>query len=141
MFRSIRTSRWPTWKMNTERILTTLVILNLVLTSITALVLSSHPLSRDEAVELSRNSELVCILMEDAVGYSLEVHYMNKTQVNRARETNPRLQEIYPEDRSVWTITWYIHPEDAPSAYAHVVSHVIDAETGQILHEGTLGLR
>lgn len=142
MFTSIRRSRWPTWKMNTEKILTTLVILNLVFTSMIVLVLSDNALSRDEAVELSKNSELVGTLMQNADRYTSEVHYLDKTRVNRAREGMPWLQQCYPKDRSVWTITWYIHPkEGAPGAYADVVSHVIDAETGEILHEGTFAAR
>jgi len=79
--------------------------------------------------------------MEEAVGHALEVHYMNKTQVNRAREGMPWLQKYYPKDRSVWIVTWYIRPEGAPSAYRNVVSHVIDAETGRIWHEGWLAAR
>ena len=105
------------------------------------LVVRGDSLSREEAIEISRNSKLVRSLLEDSDRYTLEVHYMNETQVNKTREEQPWLQKFYPKDHSVWSVTWYIHPEGAVSAFAHVVSHVIDAETGQILHEGWASMR
>ena len=56
------------------------------------------------------------------------------------REEMPWLLKFYQKDRSVWIVTWYVRRKGAPSAYSGVVSYVIDAETGQILHEGTFGL-
>jgi len=128
-------------RINAERTFSILIITAFVLTSIIVYATGSNSLSREEAIDISRRSELVCTLMENADRHTLEVHYMNKTQVNKAREEMPWLKEDFPENRSVWTVTWYIHPEGAVSAFAYVVSHVIDAETGQILHEGWVSMR
>ena len=83
-------------------------------------------LTKGEAIEISRNSELVQRLLDDADRYTLEVHHQNRTNF---------------WDRGVWHIVWYIHPEKAPSAFAYVASHTIDDRTGEILDEGTASLR
>jgi len=127
--------------VNAEKVITTLVVLSFTLTLMSTFIVAGNSLTKEEAIEISRNSQLVQSLLEDADRYTLEVHYLNQTQVNEAREEYPWLQEFYPKDRSVWTVTWYIHPMGATSAFAYVVSHIIDAETGQILHEGWLSAR
>lgn len=109
--------------VNLERIMAILVIASFSLTSINILIVQGNFLTIEEAIEISRNSELVQNFLEDADRYTLEIHYSNQT------------------DHGVWLITWYIHPEDAVSAFAYVVSHTIDAETGEILREGSASMR
>lgn len=127
--------------LNLERMMVMLVIVSFAFTSINIFAVQGFSLTREEAIEISRNSKLVRNLLEGADYYTLEVHYLNKTQVNEAREEYPWLQKYYPKDRSVWTVSWYIHPEGAVSAFRYGVWHVIDAETGQILHEGSASAR
>jgi hypothetical protein len=110
-----------------EKLMAILVISVFALTSISIFVVRGGSLTREEAIEISRNSKLVRSLLEGADRYTLEVHYLNKTQVY--------------EDHGVWSIMWYIHPIDAPSAFAYVVSHTINEETGEILSEGSASLR
>jgi len=107
--------------MNAEKLLVILVVFAFAFTSINMLVLQGNALTKEEAIEISRNSELVRSLLEDADWYTLEVHYLNNTQV--------------------WHIMWYIHPRDAVSAFRYVVSHIIDDETGEILAEGSMSAR
>ncbi len=60
---------------------------------------------------------------------------MNISQVNKVVEDFPYLREIYPENRDIWVMTWHIRPKP-PSGAMRFLTHVIDDETGQILHEG-----
>lgn len=104
-----------------------LVVFSFTLTSINMFVVQGGSLTKQEAIGISRNSKLVRSLLEGADYYTLEVHYLNKTQINK--------------DHGVWCITWYIHPMDAASAFRYVVSHSIDEETGEILDEGWASMR
>ena len=113
--------------MNLEKIMAILVIVSFSLTSINILIVQEISLTKEEAIEISRNSKLVRSFLEDADRYTLEVHHLNKTQAGM--------------DHGVWDITWYIHPNNAPSAFAYVVSHTIDEETGEILREEAMSLR
>lgn len=103
---------------------TTLVLLLGILVLASFLILVSSPVTREKAIEISRNSDLVSSLLEHADRYSLKVYYRNRTQANR--------------DQGVWTITWCIHQKGAPSGAAYSVSQAIDEETGEILDEGFL---
>jgi len=110
-----------------EKLIVIFAVIVFALTFISMFVVRGGSLSREEAIEISRNSKLVRSLLEGADRYTLEVRYLNETQVY--------------EDRGVWSIMWYIHPIDAPSAFAYVVSHTINEETGEILSEGSASLR
>lgn len=103
------------------------VVFSFALTSISIFVMQRDLLTKEEAVKISKNSELVQSLLENADRYTLEAYYLNKTQSGR--------------DHEIWYITWYIHPTDAVSGFSYVVGHSIDGETGQILDEGAISLR
>lgn len=113
--------------VNKEKVMAILVVFSFVLTSISIFAVQGGSLTKEEAIKISRNSKLVRSLLEGADYYTLEVHYLNRTQVNN--------------DRGMWFITWYIHPIGAVSGFAYVVSHSIDEETGEILDEGWSSLR
>jgi hypothetical protein len=110
-----------------EKALATFVVFLFALTSISIFVIQRDLLTKEEAIKISKNSELVQSLLENADRYTLEVHYLNKTQNGK--------------DNGVWYITWYIHPTGAVSGFSYVVGHSIDGETGQILDEGSASLR
>lgn len=124
-----------------EKTIAVLVIVLFALASTNSLILHLGFITREEAIEISRGTELVQSSLEKADNYHFEARYLNQTHVNKAREEGPWLQKYYPKDASLWVITWYIHHKGDPSAAAHVISHVIDAETGQIFHEGQFTLR
>jgi len=124
-----------------EKVIVTLVVLSFALTVINMLVFQGFSLTKEEAIEISRSTRLVQDWLAEADRYGLEVFYLNSTQVNKAREEFPGLREMYPENRSIWVVTWYIHPKDAVSSFAYVAGHVIDEETGQIFYEGSASAR
>ncbi|MDH5449700.1 MAG: hypothetical protein OEX77_02200 [Candidatus Bathyarchaeota archaeon] len=113
--------------VNIERVIVTLVIASFAFTSINILFVHGGSLTMEEAIEISRNSRFVQSLLEDSDRYTLEVHYLNQTQVNG--------------DHGVWDIVGYIHPKGASSSAADVISHRVDEETGEILREGYLVAR
>ena len=108
-------------KMNIEKMIMALVIVPLALTSINTLIIQGNSLTREEAIEIGKNSQLVQSLFKNAEFYTLEVNYENQTDV--------------------WHITWYIHPMGAVSAFRYVVGQSIDGETGEILDEGATSAR
>jgi len=112
--------------VNAEKLLATLVMLSFGFTSVVVLLGPRRLVTREEAIEISRNSELVRSLLKDSDHHMLEVHYRNMTGVS---------------DHGMWHIAWYIHGIGDPSASANVVVHEIDEVTGEILSEGTAGLR
>jgi len=99
------------------------------------LIMKGFSMTEEEAIEISRNSDTVRHYVEDGARYSLEVRYLNISQVNKARGDFPYLQEIYPESRNIWTVTWHIRPKP-PSGAVLFLTHVIDDETGHIVYEG-----
>jgi len=110
-----------------EKLIVIFAVIVFALTFISMFVVRGGSLTREEAIGISRNSKLVRSLLEGADRYTLEVYYLNKTQVY--------------ENHGIWSITWYIHPIDAPSAFAYVVSQTINEETREILSEGSASLR
>ena len=114
-------------RVNAEKVIATFVVLSFTLTLMSTLIVAGNSLTKEEAIEISRNSKLVQSLLEDADRYTLEVHYQNKTESGK--------------EHGIWLITWYIHPTGATSAFAFVISHAIDEETGEILYEGTASAR
>ena len=118
-----------------EKLVVSLLLVIFFVALANTFVSQGFSLTKEEAIEISRNSETVQHYMEESDHYSLEVHYLNSTQVDMAREEFPALQEMYPENRSIWTVTWYIHPRP-PSGAILFITDVIDDETGQIFHEG-----
>ena len=105
------------------------------------LIMKELSLTKEEAVEISRNSATVQEWMEGSDRYVLEVGYLNSTQVNRAREDSPEKYGYYPANNGIWIVNWYIHPKDALSAVAIVIGQEIDEQTGQILFEDLGALR
>lgn len=104
-----------------------LVVSLLALTSINLFVFHGVSLTKEEAIEISRNSDIVRSLIANADHYMFEVHYTNGTQAN--------------ENHTVWLITWYIYPIGAVSAVRAVVSHSIDDVTGAVLDEELSAIR
>lgn len=112
--------------VNAEKIFVALVLSSFALTSVVVLFGPRRLLTREEAIEISRNSELVQNQLKRSDRHTLEAHYKNMTRVS---------------DHGMWRITWYIHMIGAPSISDIIVVHEIDEVTGEILVEGTADLR
>ena len=106
-----------------EKIFVALVVSLFALTSVLVLFGPRRLLTREEAIEISRNSELVQRLLEDSDKHYVRADYMNMTGVS---------------DHGIWYISWLIHPTGAGSATGTVVTHRIDEVTWEILKETSI---
>ena len=99
-------------------------------------------ITREEAIEISTNSELIQSiwhLVEDADWYRLEADYLNRTRINELKEQNPQFYDFLPL-HGVWLVEWEIGPSKHGPATI-IVIHYIDEKTGEILHEDGISLR
>ena len=94
------------------------------------------PLPREEAIEINKNAKLVKEGLAIAHGSGAEADYYNSSMVERLQKSH--LQEIFrkvPEEHVVWEVTWMINKRVG----GYLVIVIIDAETGEIIHE-TMGV-
>lgn len=126
---------------NLETVLVAAIVLFIILLSGSTLILPASSLTRDEAVEVSRNSPLIRDWLARADVYTVEAFHMNSSEADRARQEFPALGEEYPENRSIWVVVWNFHPVGAVSGFLLCANHVIDDETGRIVFESTMSLR
>lgn len=90
-------------------------------------------MSTEEAVEMSKNSELVKEGMQIAK-VTIEVHYFNSSTVETFRNGfNAEDFERVPEGHAAWEIIWWFALKDNPGGYNVIV--VVDAETGVIAYD------
>lgn len=117
---------------NLERIIVTLVIVSFSFTSLSLLSIPEVPLTREEAIEISKGSSLVQEGLAIAYGTSIEALYHNSTEVEQKKEGPSRyLYENVPEGHSVWEIRWYI----GTGIGGYVIGVIVDAEVGVIITE------
>ena len=129
--------------VNLEKTIAVLVIVSFAFTSTNLLVLQGGSITREEAIEISRNTELVqglWHLVEDADWYTLEADYLNENCINELKEQNPQYYEFLPGDHCAWHVEWEIASSKWGAAII-IIHHFIDAETGEILHEDGISLR
>jgi len=103
---------------------------------------SRPSITREEAIEISTNSELIQSiwhLVEDADWYRLKADYLNRTRINELKEGNPQFYDFFPL-HCVWLVEWEVRSSKW-GAGTIVVIHYIDEKTGEILHEGGVSLR
>jgi hypothetical protein len=109
-----------------ETLIITSVVLSFIFSSMGKLIFA-QALSREEAIEISRNSPTVRNWLQTADRFFIEVNHRSG---NESGGTH-----------GIWFITWHIHPDGAISGVGILVSHAIDDKTGDIVSEGILGLR
>ena len=100
-----------------------------------------YTLTKEQAIETSLKSNTVQWFMLRARSFSLEVFYLNRTQVNNAREELTYGQEEFPENRSIWKVAWFVRTWANTNSSFEIITHTIDYETGMILYEGQGGAR
>jgi len=119
--------------VSAEKMMVILVVSSFALTSISVLVVRGGSLTREEAIEISRNT---CAVQED-LSYGgipgVTTDYWNATFIRSLKQKYPALREIenLPEDHGVWRVFWAMLP-------GYYVLHFIDELTGKVLHESIL---
>lgn len=141
--------------MNLEKSLVSLILGIFIVTSIASIYSLSvvgNPITKEEAIEISKNSELVKEGLAKAyrAGVS-EANYHNSSWVEQMKNfTVPwadpneewvkrwtkEVREKYakiPEGHSIWEIIWSIDLE----RYSYFIIVIVDAEMGIMVHDET----
>lgn len=108
-------------RLGAARVIAVAVAVLLVFT-LTETLAGGSSLTKEEVIEISRNSPLVQKSFENSDRYAIEVHPPD-------------------EGHDTWEVSWYIHVRGDPSAAAIGVTQNIDGKTGEIVAEGSIGLR
>lgn len=118
-------------RVNAEKVIVTVIVLSFVLTSMNVLSAATGPITREEAVEISRNTPVVQQAMSEAVdALIVTADYWSADYINSVRQEGPGdVMEKLPSDHGAWRIGW----NNAAPGY-HIL-HFIDELTGQILYE------
>jgi hypothetical protein len=126
--------------LNFERIILSFAATLLAVVVVSTLAVAGSPVTREEAIEISRNRPIIEeaftwggeLAYGEHVVYELDVHYWNTTYIGRLKEKYPNVVEWQnlPTDHGVWRVHWDI------IAPGMLVVHYIDELTGQILFEG-----
>ena len=133
--------------MNLEKIMVILVIVSFFLTSISVLTVQAGPLTREEAIEISKNSALVQEGLAKSRYTTIQAHYYNSSMLEQLKEWHsdeifenvPKdafWEEKVPEGHSVWEILWSF----SEGVGGYNIGVIVDAETGTIITE-VIGVR
>jgi len=120
----------------------TLVIVSFVFASVIILSIGEAPITREEAIEISKGSSLVKEGLAIAYSVSVETHYYNSQRIEQLREWHQNeifknvpkdefWEEKVPKGHNVWEIIWWI--STGIGGYAIIV--IVDAEAGVIITE------
>jgi hypothetical protein len=117
--------------MDIETILVILVMMSFALTSIDIFVVQGGSLTKEEAIEISRNTATVQEALSQGGIPRVTADHWNVTYIISFKQEHPNLREIenLPQDNGVWRVFWVIPP-------GYHILHYIDEETGEVLHEG-----
>ena len=142
-----------TMRINLENVIISLIIGFFIVTSINSLNTLYTSITKEEAVRISKNSELVKEgLATDGYIVSIEATFYNSSWVERmknytipwadpdeewVKQASKAMREKYEnvlEGHSIWQVTWWLRTREAPiEGYTVIV--IVDAETGTIIHE------
>lgn len=118
-----------------ERVIILLVVAVFVLTSVYSLNgLHFGPITREEAIEISKNSELIkeCFAVR-AEGHVGEVNYYNSSMVEQLRKWHKERHRNVPIGHSIWQVVWSFTYKETIGG--HLVIIIVDAEFGTIADE------
>ncbi|MBX5327351.1 MAG: hypothetical protein ACQXXH_04695 [Candidatus Bathyarchaeia archaeon] len=125
-----------------EKVMVLVVIGVFIVSSVNSLSGLGDPITREEAIEISKNSELVKEGLAVAHRFTIETNYYNSSRLEQLRKWHsdeifknvPRdafWEEKVPEGHSVWEVIWWFRY--GVGGYNVIV--IVDAETGTIIHE------
>lgn len=131
--------------LSLEKVLILIALGALTVTSAYALNALGTPITREEAIEISKNSELVNEGLAIARGFTIETHYYNSSGLEQLRKwhsdeifkNTPKdafWEEKVPEGHTAWEVIWWFSGPGAPSeGYAVIV--IVDANMGTIIYQ------
>ena len=130
--------------VNPKKAIILLAIGALIVISIVLFDAPNGLVTREEAIEVSRNSGLVREGLAISRSFGVEINYYNSSRLERLREWHfneifenvPRdafWEEKVPESHSAWEVIWWFHYQKKPGDYNVIV--IVDAEMAKIIHE------
>jgi hypothetical protein len=120
--------------INLEKLIILLIIGVFIVTSVNSLNALGNPITKEEAIEISKNSELVKEGIGVALKFTVEANYYNSSMVEQLKIGHSgEMYEKVPEGHSIWEVIWWFTYKEKPGAYDVIV--VVDAETGTITYE------
>jgi len=121
--------------INLEKAMILLIVAVFIVTSINSLNALGNPITREEAIEISKNSGLVKEGMATTQMASIDPTHYNSSMVEQLRGGhNWELYERVPVGDSVWKVVWWFsYWIGGSSGYTVIV--IVDAETGIMIHE------
>jgi hypothetical protein len=122
-----------------EKLAIALVLGIFLSASIILLSAMRHPVTGEEAIEISRNSGLVQEGMATYEGSHVGVTHYNSSWVEQMKQGHDReMYEQVPEGHAIWEVTWTFSPKGG-LMIGYTVIVVVDAETGAMAFD-TKGL-
>jgi hypothetical protein len=120
--------------INLKKVIILLVIGAFIVTYVNLLIAPDDAITREEAIEISENSELVKEGLTIARNFTIETNYRNSSMVEQLKlGHNRELYEKIPEGHSAWEVIWWFIYQTKPGGYNVIV--IVDAETATIIHE------
>lgn len=130
--------------MNLKKVIILLVIGTFIVTSVNSLIALGDPISREMAIEISKNSELVKHSLAISHIFTIETNYYNSSRLEQLRKWHsdeifknvPRdafWEEKVPEGHSAWEVIWWFRYQTKPGGYNVII--IVDAETAKIINE------
>ena len=95
--------------------------------------IAREPITREEAIEIGTNSELVKEGLAISRSFTIETNYRNSSMVEQLKLWNSELYEKVPEGHSVWEVIWWLTYQYPPGGHNVIV--IVDAEMATIIHE------
>ena len=94
-----------------------------------------NPITREEAIEISRNSGLVKEGVATTERASIDPTHYNSSMVEQLKAGHNReLYERVPVGHSIWKVVWYFSYRIGSSSGYNVIV-IVDAETCIMIHE------
>jgi len=120
-------------KTTLEKAIIMLAIGTFVVTSISIGALGGS-ITKEEAIEISKNSGLVKEGMSTYDHSQVEAMYYNSSLVEQMKKGHAGdIYEKVPEEHSIWKVTWAFNPGGLMIGYTVIV--IVDAETGTIVYD------
>ena len=102
--------------------------------SINSLTTLGDPITKEEVIEISKNSELVKEGIATFSCFTVEANYYNSSLVEQMKKGHTReMYEKVPEGHSIWKVIWAFTYGGLMVGYTVIV--IVDFETGTLIHE------
>jgi len=129
---------------NLKKVIILLVIGAFIVAYVNLLKTPGDPITREEAIEISKNSELVKEGLTIAHRFTIETNYYNSSRLEQLKKwhsddifknvpTDAFWEEKVPEGHSAWEVIWWISYQTKLGGCAVIV--IVHAETATIIYE------